>query len=289
MAKKRIVVTGVSGQLGSELESLWRDAGHFDVVYLRREDLDLANPESISSRLANYAPDYIVHAAAYTAVDKAESEPELADAVNHLSAVEIAKYAAQHGAKLVSISTDYVFAGDQDFPLDEQQDTAPINVYGETKRQGELGILNVCPEAIIIRTSWVYSTFGKNFVKTMLHLMTTRDEISVVSDQIGSPTYARDLAVLIDHIIDKGPWIGGIYHYSNEGQCSWHEFAIAIRDLSGLTCQVHAIPTSAFPTAAKRPHYSLLSKEKIKETFHVAVPQWKDSLKEMLLKLEKNI
>ncbi|WP_313189731.1 dTDP-4-dehydrorhamnose reductase [Sphingobacterium sp.] len=287
MKALKILVTGGSGQLGSELRDIWQSGDIADLVFLDRQDLDLSHPELVQSVLGVYHPDYIVHSAAFTAVDLAETEVDLANRVNHLSTLEISKYAKSRGCRLIYISTDYVFPGNADQALDENYPTDPINVYGRTKRSGEEAIEQNCPDAIIIRTSWVYSTFGKNFVKTMMNLMKSRQEISVVSDQIGSPTYARDLAELIEHIVVSGPWVPGTYHYSNEGRASWYDFAVKIRDVSGLQCKVHPIPSSSFPTPAKRPHFSLLDKGKVRTTFGINVPQWQDSLERMMAKLSE--
>ena len=284
----KIVITGGTGQLGSELKDVFGDQSGHQVTFLDRSDLDLSKPEEISGKLAALNPDAIVHAGAYTAVDLAEGERELADRINHLATREIAEFAKKGSAKLIYISTDYVFPGTVDAALKEDHPTNPINVYGETKRRGELAVLAQVKDAIIIRTSWVYSIYGRNFVKTMLNLMRSRPEINVVADQIGSPTYAYDLAVLIKHIVDRGIWVGGVYHYSNEGRISWYDFAIAIRDLSGLACRVNPVDSSGFPTAAKRPGFSLLDKGKVRSIFGVEVPFWKDSLIQMLSKLDQD-
>ncbi|HBI87694.1 dTDP-4-dehydrorhamnose reductase [Sphingobacterium multivorum] len=281
----RIVVTGANGQLGSELRDLLAGQTSRDCFFLDRKQLPLEQTLIIQDILAQYQPDIIIHAAAYTAVDKAESEPELADRINHLASEEIAQYCRIHGSKLIAISTDYVFDGNSAIALAEDAPVDPINVYGLTKLKGEQAIQKWLPEGIIIRTSWVYSTYGNNFVKTMLRLMGEREEISVINDQIGSPTYAKDLAEAILSIINSGVWEGGIYHFSNEGEISWYDFTVAIRDLKGLHCQINPIPTAQYPTPARRPHYSLLDKSKIKTTFNIAVPSWKDSLKIMLQKL----
>jgi len=288
LKKQKVLVTGSSGQLGSELKDIWCSDEHFELYFLERKDLDLTNPDLIQGILNHYQPNYIIHSAAYTAVDLAEQEPDIANVVNHLATAEIAKYAGENSVKLIYISTDYVFPGDKDEALSEDLPTDPINIYGATKLKGELAVQEFCNDAIIIRTAWVYSTFGKNFVKTMLNLMNSRDEINVVSDQIGSPTYAYDLAILIKDIIENGKWVAGIYHYSNEGRISWYDFAKEIRDQSDLDCKVNPIPNASYPTPANRPHYSLLSKEKVKQTFKVDVPEWKESLKKMLDKLKAN-
>ena len=277
----KIVVTGASGQLGSELKDILTESAH-DVFFLDRKQLPLDQTLIIQDILGMYQPDLIIHGAAYTAVDKAESEAELADKVNHLASEEIAQYCRLNGVRLIAISTDYVFDGESSTALKEDAMVSPINIYGASKLKGEQAILKWNPESIIIRTSWVYSVYGKNFVKTMLRLMNERDEISVINDQIGSPTYARDLANTIFSIINSEIWAAGIYHYSNEGQISWFDFAEAIKEIKGFNCKIKAIPTSSYPTAAKRPKFSLLDKAKIKSTFGVEVPYWKDSLELML-------
>lgn len=278
----KILITGANGQLGSELQEILREQSDKECYFLDRKQLPLDQTLIIQDILGMYQPDVIIHTAAYTAVDKAESEPQLADVVNHLASEEIAQYCRLHGAKLIAISTDYVFDGYSSKPLKEDEPVNPLNTYGLTKLQGEQAILKWAPDSIIIRTSWVYSTYGNNFVKTMLKLMQEREEISVIDDQIGSPTYARDLAQAIVDIVDSGQWEGGLYHYSNEGEISWYDFACAIKDIKGLDCKINPIPTSQYPTPAKRPQYSLLDKSKIKRIFGVHVPYWKDSLQAML-------
>ncbi len=277
-----ILITGASGQLGSELRDIL--SVHTDKIcfFLDRKQLPLDQTIIIPDILGMYQPDIIIHAGAYTAVDQAESEADLADRVNHLASEEIAQYCRLQGCKLLAISTDYVFDGSASTPLSEDAPLSPINTYGLTKLKGEQAIQKWCPEAIIIRTSWVYSTYGKNFVKTMLRLMRERDEIAVINDQIGSPTYAKDLAQAIVDIIDGKQWLPGIYHYSNEGETSWYDFAVAIRTIKNLDCTINPIPTTAYPTPAKRPQYSLLDKTKIKTTFGVQVPAWEESLLRML-------
>ncbi|RRJ88472.1 dTDP-4-dehydrorhamnose reductase [Flavobacterium macacae] len=280
---KKILVTGSNGQLGSELQSLSSGFPEFKFIFTNRSVLSMDAPETISTYLDTIQPDFIVNCAAYTAVDKAESEPELADLVNHKAVEAIAKWGFLHHAKLIHISTDYVFDGTSATPLKENDATNPQNEYGRTKLRGEKACLLSNPESIIIRTSWVYSEFGNNFVKTMLRLMKERDSLNVVEDQIGSPTYAKDLARAILDIISKNDWTGGIYNFSNEGEISWFEFAVAIQEIAKLSCKVNGITSSQFPTPAKRPAYSLLDKSKIKETFGVNVPEYRQSL-EMCIK-----
>ncbi|MGJ1445016.1 dTDP-4-dehydrorhamnose reductase [Sphingobacterium spiritivorum] len=280
----KILITGANGQLGSELREIYNERQDVETFFLDRKQLPLEQTILIQDILAMYEPDLIIHAAAYTAVDNAESEQELADQINHLATAEIAQYCRIHGTKLIAISTDYVFDGNSNVPLKENAHVDPINIYGLTKLKGEYAIQKWLPDGIIIRTSWVYSVYGNNFVKTMVRLMSEREEISVINDQIGSPTYAHDLALAIVDIIESDKWVGGIYNYSNEGELSWYDFALAIREIKGLDCKINPIPTAQYPTPAKRPRYSLLDKSKIKQVFKVDTPNWKDSLKVMIAK-----
>lgn len=282
----RILITGANGQLGSELHDVYKDRKDAETFFLDREQLPLDQIDIIQGVLGIYQPDLIVHAAAYTAVDKAENEFDLANRVNHLASEEIAQYCHIHGVKLIAVSTDYVFDGNSSVPLKEDAEVNPINRYGETKLNGEIAIQKWLPEAIILRTSWVYSVYGNNFVKTMIRLMNERDTISVINDQIGSPTYAYDLAIAIAQIIDSEKWVGGIYNFSNDGELSWYDFAMAIRELRNIDCEINPISTISYPTPAKRPHYSLLDKSKIKSTFSITPPDWRESLMVMLKKIK---
>ncbi|VXC16500.1 dTDP-4-dehydrorhamnose reductase subunit, NAD(P)-binding, of dTDP-L-rhamnose synthase [Flavobacterium sp. 9R] len=275
---KKILVTGTNGQLGSELRVLSKRYTQFEWVFTDRGELDLCDLVHLTMELSRMQPNYIINCAAHTAVDRAESEFELADVLNHQAVAVLAKWSAKNDCKLLHISTDYVFDGTAATPLAESAPTTPINVYGQTKLAGELACAQECPSSIIIRTSWVYSSFGANFVKTMSRLMQERDSLNVVNDQIGSPTYAADLAQAVLTIIIHPTWQAGIYHFSNEGEISWYEFALAIQEIGGFDCKVSGIPTSAYPTPAKRPQYSLLDKSKIKATFGVMVPDYKESL-----------
>ena len=283
---KKILVTGGNGQLGSELRVLSITYPQFDWVFTDYQELDLCDLEHLSTHLSKIQPQYIINCAAHTAVDKAESEGELSDQLNHQAVGVLAKWSAANDCKFIHISTDYVFDGTAATPLSETAATGPINVYGQTKLAGELACRAACPESIIIRTSWVYSSFGANFVKTMSRLMQERDSLSVVNDQIGSPTYAADLARAIMTIIMHPQWQAGLYHFSNEGEISWYEFALAIQEIGGFDCKVSGIPTSAYPTPAKRPQYSLLDKIKIKATFGVIVPDYKESLERCMRLLQ---
>lgn len=284
-SKMKILVTGSTGQLGSELKDLVAHYPQYEFVFMDRAVMPLDNTERVLTVLDAEDPDFIINAGAYTAVDKAESEQELADAVNHQCVRVLGEWCEQNNARLVHISTDYVFEGTSSSPLSEEARTAPINVYGASKRKGEEALTAVHPDAIVIRTSWVYSAYGNNFVKTMCRLMQERESLGVVHDQIGTPTYAADLAQVIMQVISSNIWKGGVYHYSNEGEISWYDFASAINDLKGFGCTINAIASTAFPTPAKRPAYSLLDKHKIKKEYNITVPYWEDSLKIMLAKL----
>lgn len=280
---KKILVTGATGQLGSELSVLAPSYPLYEWIFADRTQITLDSLELLQSQLNRVKPDIIFNCGAYTAVDKAESEKDLAFIINHQAVEVIARYAFENNVKLIHVSTDYVFDGTSSIALDEKAETNPINVYGESKLAGEITCLKENPESIIIRTSWVYSKFGNNFVKTMQRLMQERDEINVVNDQIGSPTYAADLAQAMINIFESSKWIPGIYNYSNEGEISWYEFALSIKEFGGYNCKVGGIPSSSYPTPAKRPEFSLLDKKKIKETYHVEVPEYKESLKKMFM------
>lgn len=280
---KKILVTGATGQLGSELKVLSENYSQYEWFFADRNQVSLDNFAVLKNQLEAIQPNVILNSAAYTAVDKAESEPELADTVNNLAVGIIAQYANDNKVKLIHISTDYVFDGTSSVALTEEAITEPINIYGASKRAGELSCLEANPNSVIIRTSWVYSNFGNNFVKTMQRLLKERDSISVVNDQIGSPTYAADLAQVMIDILNADKWIPGIYNYSNEGEISWYEFVLAIQEIGGYTCEVNGIPSSSYPTPAKRPSFSLLDKSKIKAVFRINVPHYKESLKKCLM------
>ncbi|GIQ58575.1 NAD(P)-dependent oxidoreductase [Flavobacterium collinsii] len=279
----KILVTGANGQLGSELAVLASGYSHYEWVFADRSQITLDDLNILKIQLNEIQPDVIFNCGAYTAVDKAETERELAFTINNLSVELIAKYTFENNVKLVHISTDYVFDGSSSSALNEEAETNPINVYGESKLAGEIACLRENPDSIIIRTSWVYSKFGNNFVKTMQRLMQERDTINVVNDQIGSPTYAADLAQAMMVILESSDWISGIYNYSNEDEVSWYEFALSIKELGGYSCNVGGIPSSSYSTPAKRPSFSLLDKKKIKEVYNVNVPDYKESLKKMFV------
>ena len=281
----RILIAGKNGQLGKSIHKLVANTEQTnDFVFVGREELDLSGADNIISYFNQNNFDIIVNCAAHTAVDKAEEEAVLANQINHLAVEQLAQIAKTQQAKLIHVSTDYVFDGESDKPYAETDETNPINVYGKTKLAGEKALQEIMPtDAIIIRTSWVYSEYGNNFVKTMLRLGKERDELNVVSDQIGSPTYATDLAeVILEIINDKDcqdkDRLTEIYHYSNEGEISWYEFAKEIFELAGIQCSVSPITTEQYPTPAKRPKNTLMNKDKIVETFGVNIPDWKESL-----------
>lgn len=279
---KKILLTGANGQLGSELKELSSHYSQFEWVFADRSILDLSELASISHVLDRIQPQIIINCAAHTAVDKAETETVLANILNHNAVAILAQWSQSHSAQLLHVSTDYVFDGKSSTALTEEAPTGPINVYGQTKLAGEQACFRQHPNAIVIRTSWVYSRFGNNFVKTMSRLMQERDSLNVVNDQIGSPTYAADLAKAILTIITHSHWQAGIYHYSNEGEISWYEFAVAIQQIGGWDCAISGIPSSDYPTPAKRPHYSLLDKSKIATTFGVVVPDYRKSLEKCM-------
>jgi dTDP-4-dehydrorhamnose reductase len=275
---KKILVTGANGQLGSELKVLSSKFFQFDWVFTDWQELDLCDLENLPQNISAINPQVIINCAAHTAVDKAESEFELSDVLNHQSVAVMAKWSTENNCQFIHISTDYVFDGSSSVALIETAQTNPINVYGVTKLAGEKACLLYNPNAIIIRTSWVYSSFGNNFVKTMSRLMQERDSLNVVNDQIGSPTYAADLAQAIMTIMTHPNWKSGIFNFSNEGEISWCEFALAIQKIGGFECKINGITSSNYPTPAKRPMFSLLDKTKIKTIYGVAVPEYQESL-----------
>ncbi|CAA9488658.1 MAG: dTDP-4-dehydrorhamnose reductase [uncultured Segetibacter sp.] len=249
-------------------------------------ELDITNAEKVAAYFDRYKPAICINAAAYTAVDKAETERELALKINADAVGNLADNCNKMNTTFIHISTDYIFDGTATTPYGEDHPVNPVNFYGESKRKGEEIALEKHPSAIVLRTSWVYSFFGNNFVKTMLRLMKERESINVVNDQFGSPTYAADLAAAIMHIASRAKDKGGIYHFSNEGVISWFDFAVAIRELSGLSCIVKPMGTSGYPTSAKRPAYSVMNKEKIRSTFGIELRDWKDSLKQCIQLLQ---
>ena len=283
---KHILVTGSNGQLGSELQAL--APAHDDTCrffFTDVAELDITDRQAVYSFIEQNRISVIVNCAAFTAVDKAESEPELCNLLNHIAPGYLAEAIASVGGTMIQISTDYVFDGTSCKPYKEEDITNPQTVYGRTKLAGEESVIRTCAGSMVIRTAWLYSTYGNNFVKTMLRLGKERDKLGVVADQIGTPTYARDLANAILTVIEKGikP---GVYHFTNEGTCSWYDFTKAIHRMEGIeNCEVSPIHTEDYPVPAKRPHYSVLDKTKIKQTYGLDIRWWEDALKDCLKKL----
>lgn len=281
----KILVTGANGQLGKELQDISSLFPEFNFVFLSKEDLPIHHFELVRTYFNTLNPDYCINCAAYTAVDRAESEKELAFQVNGESVGVLAAVCKEHKTKFIHISTDYVFSGNATYPYTENFPTDPVNIYGASKLEGEKQAMQLNPDSVIIRTSWVYSSHGKNFVKTMLRLMNEKNEISVVNDQVGSPTYAADLAEAIMQI--AGKWQPGIYNYSNDGVISWYEFALAIKEITGGTCKINPVSTTEYPTPARRPAYSVLDKTKIQKTFGIKLKNWKESLAACIAKIKR--
>ena len=280
-----ILITGCNGQLGNEMQLL--EASHPQHTYFNTDvaELDITNQEAIEAFVNDNQIDGIVNCAAYTAVDKAEDNEELCTKLNAEAPAYLAAAIGKRGGWMIQISTDYVFDGTQHTPYTEEADTCPNSVYGKTKLVGELNVQKFCEQSMIIRTAWLYSTFGNNFVKTMIRLGKEKPELGVIFDQIGTPTYARDLAVAIFAAIEQGI-VPGVYHFSNEGVISWYDFTKAIHRIAGITtCHVRPLHTSEYPTPAKRPHYSVLDKTKIKQTYNIEVPYWEESLADCIAKL----
>lgn len=278
MDKPLVIVTGANGQLGKELRRQAEGDNGLRFLFFGRDDMPIENFELVRQVFRAEAPAFCINCAAYTAVDKAESEKDAAFLANAEAPGVLAKVCQEHGTRFMHVSTDYVFNGKHDQPYREEDPTGPINVYGASKLEGEQRVMASDPDAIILRTSWVYSEFGKNFVKTMIMLMKDRPSINVVDDQWGSPTYAADLARDILAILHSGKWEPGIYHYSNDAAINWHQFAVAIKELAGSDCVVNPIPASQYPTPASRPAYGVMSKEKFIRTWGIAMQPWKKSL-----------
>lgn len=285
---KTILVTGANGQLGNSIRLLADQHPQYQFLFTDVDTLDITDAAAVKAAVQDNQVNYIINCAAYTAVDKAEDNEELCRRLNSYAVGLLGKAAHEAGAKMIHISTDYVFSGTSCLPYRETDDTRPVSTYGRTKLAGEEVLMEVCPDAVIVRTAWLYSEFGSNFVKTVLRLGKERDELGFVFDQIGSPTYAGDLAAAILTIVvsdERDAFIPGIYHYSNEGVCSWYDFTVKILEIAGINSRVHPIETKDYPTRAVRPPYSVLNKSKIKQTYGIAIPHWESSLRVCLERL----
>jgi len=283
----KILVTGSNGQLGNELRELASDFSSWEFLFTDIKELDITKESEVDKFFASFSPQVVINCAAYTAVDKAESDRDLAYLINTVAPGILSRASAKYGSMLIHISTDYVFEGKSWIPYTENDQINPQSVYGKTKAEGEKAIQESSQNAIIIRTAWLYSSYGKNFVKTMLRIAKEKGILNVVFDQTGTPTYARDLAKTILQIIPTALKDSGveIYHYSNEGVISWFDFAKAIVEEAGISCKVYPINSKDFPQAAPRPLYSVLNKGKIKQRFSIEIPYWRDSLSECLKKI----
>lgn len=273
-----VLVTGANGQLGVALQKVTDGMNGFSFYFTDVDTLDICDRSQINDFVRRHHIGTIVNCAAYTAVDRAEAEPEMCARLNRDAVRSIGETASSASARVIHISTDYVFDGSGIRPYRETDATCPVSVYGTTKLAGEQALMATCENSIVLRTAWLYSETGANFVKTMLRLASERDAIGVVADQHGSPTNAGDLAVCIKNILSAGRFIPGIYHYSGEGECTWYDFALKITALAGLKCQVKPLTTAEYPTRAARPAYSVLDKTKIKETFALQIPGWEESV-----------
>jgi len=281
MAIHKILITGSNGQLGWELGQLAASYPAFEFILVDRSQLDLSFPETIEKIIHTIKPDCIVNTAAYTAVDKSETEKELAYTVNATAVQELALISKALAIPFITYSTDYVFDGEATAPYATSRKVDPVNYYGSTKAAGETMAMEANENTIIIRTSWVFSSHGNNFVKTMMRLMKERDQLNIVADQKGRPTYAKDLAIATMNMIDSinaGKAIKGVYHFANQGETTWFDFAAKIKAIAGLTCDLRPIETKDFPTPAKRPAYSVLDTSKIEEALSLSIPHWEDAL-----------
>ncbi len=288
MAIHKILVTGANGQLGWELGQLAAAYPAFEFVFMDRSQLDLSQPDTFEKIIHTIAPDCIINTAAYTAVDKSETEKELAYTVNATAVQALALISKKLSIPFITYSTDYVFDGEATSPYLPTTNVDPVNYYGSTKAAGEAMAIEANEQTIVIRTSWVFSTHGNNFVKTMLRLMKEKESLNIVSDQKGRPTYARDLAkatMQMVQLLDAGQSIKGIFHYANQGETTWFDFAAKIKSIAGLSCILNPIDSTAFPTPAKRPKYSVLSTQKIESLLTAPIPNWEDALQACLQEL----
>jgi dTDP-4-dehydrorhamnose reductase len=285
VAKRKYLVTGANGQLGKEIRGLSGTLEDIQFFFQSREDMPLANFDMIRTVFGLVKPDVLINCAAFTAVDRAESERTLAFQVNGEAVGVMAALCHERGARFIQVSTDYVFNGEGERPYAETDATSPVNAYGASKLEGEQQAFRYDPDAAVVRTSWLFSPFGHNFVKTMVRLMAEKNEIKVVGDQYGCPTYARDLAAFVLQLASQDPWQGGIYHYCNSGETTWYEFARAIGEMTGSGCTVQRITTPEFPTPAKRPSYSVLDTHRAARLTGTAPRHWKEALRECIARL----
>ncbi|NCC10060.1 MAG: dTDP-4-dehydrorhamnose reductase [Bacteroidia bacterium] len=285
----RVLITGAKGQLGSALQTLAPFFPELTLLFTDVKELDICSEKEVSTYLKTHAIGCVVNCAAYTAVDKAEEEPERCRLLNATAPGYLARAAEENGASMIHVSTDYIFDGCTYRPYTETDTPMPRSIYGATKLEGEIAVTKGCTQAAVIRTAWLYSVTGNNFVKTMMRLGRERATLGVVFDQIGTPTYANDLAEAILTVIRQGI-VPGIYHYTNEGVCSWYDFALAIHRLAGIdSCQVSPLHTADYPTKAHRPHYSVLDKTKFKEVYGIRIPHWEESLQQCIAHLENEL
>lgn len=283
-----ILVTGSNGQLGNEMQQIAKQYPNYKFIFTDVAELDICDIKAVQLFAQENGVNYIVNCAAYTAVDKAETDQELCYKINRDAIRNIGEVAKKLNIKVIHISTDYVFDGTNHIPYTEEMDVCPTSIYGKSKLDGEIALMQTDCEALILRTSWLYSTFGNNFVKTMIKLGTDRDALGVIFDQVGTPTYAADLADAIMKIINHPTFSTGIYHFSDEGVCSWYDFTKSIHRLSNIRCNVKPIETKDYPVATPRPHYSVLNKSKLKSTFGIVIPHWEESLEKCIQRLSKS-
>lgn len=286
MQTPTILITGSRGQLGNEMQAAATRYPNFNYIYTDIAELDICDKAALETFIEANKVKFIVNCAAYTAVDKAEDDVELCYRINRDAVQNIAQVAVANGIKVIHVSTDYVFDGTNHLPYSENQAVCPATVYGKSKLAGEQVLLATNPLSIVIRTAWLYSSYGNNFVKTMIKLGTERESLNVIFDQVGSPTYAADLADAILKIISNNNFVPGIYHYSNEGVCSWYDFAKTIHRLTKISCNVQPIETKDYPARTPRPHYSVLNKAKIKQTYGIQIPHWEESLEKCIALLQ---
>ena len=290
----RVLITGSNGQLGSEIKDLAFNYNELVFFFRDSHELDICSFDALQDFIIDYKINTVINCAAYTAVDKAEQYAEIAEEVNSNGVLNIVNALEKVNGKLIHISTDYVFDGNHHIPYRESDPVSPIGIYGKSKREGELVVINSKLDAIIIRTSWLYSSYGNNFVKTMLRLSNQKENLGIIFDQVGTPTYARDLAKTCLEILcgissDEISKNGNLYHYSNEGLASWYDFAISIMELAEKNCKIYPIQTKDYPTSAKRPQYSVLNKSSIKADFKIEIPYWRDSLKDCIMKIKNSL